>query len=135
MKIEPGQKASIVKVFTQAEVLNFSQMSGDSNRVHFDEAYAAASIFGKPIVQGPFVASLIGGLLGSTLPGDGTIYLAQETAFKKPVFVNERIEAFVEVQNVREDKPIVTLRTWVVKQDGQIAIEGKATVMILTKND
>ena len=132
-KTEPGLRASIVKTFSFEEVESFSAMSLDSNRIHFDYAYARDSIFGKPIVQGPLVASLIGGILGSTLPGDGTIYLSQETNFKKPVFIDEKIEVIVEIIHVRTDKNIITLRTWVEKENGEVAIDGKAVVMVLNK--
>jgi len=131
MNIKKGQKASLEKTFSFEEVQHFSLISLDSNKIHFDEEFAAKSIFGKPIVQGPLVSSLIGGILGTTLPGTGTIYLTQETNFKKPVYIGEKIIVFVEIINIRVDRNIVTLRTWVEKENGEIALEGKAVVMIL----
>jgi acyl dehydratase len=131
MEIKTGQRASISKTFTLQEVQHFSDISLDSNKIHFDYEFAAKSIFGKPIVQGPLVSSLIGGILGTTLPGDGTIYMSQESNFKKPVFINEAIVVNVEVVDIRTDKNIITLRTWVEKENGDIAIEGKAVVLLL----
>lgn len=131
MEIKTGQRASISKTFTLQEVQHFSDISLDSNKIHFDYEFAAKSIFGKPIVQGPLVSSLIGGILGTTLPGDGTIYMSQESNFKKPVFIDEAIVVNVEVTDIRTDKNIITLRTWVEKENGEIAIEGKAVVLLL----
>ena len=126
-----GQRASIEKVFTEEEVRMFSTVSQDANPVHFDVAYAAKTRFGQRIVQGPFVASLIGGILGSSLPGPGTIYIKQTTNFLKPVYIDERITANVEITAIKDTKPVITLRTWVEKENGELAIDGEAIVMFL----
>ncbi len=126
-----GSKASIKKIFHQEEVLSFSKSSMDENPIHFDQAYAANTIFKKCIVQGPLVASLIGGVLGSELPGQGTIYMAQTSKFLKPVFIDEEITVNVEITNIRDDKNIITLRTWVIKEDGSCALDGEAVVKYL----
>ncbi|UJH91301.1 MaoC family dehydratase [Antarcticibacterium sp. 1MA-6-2] len=102
---EIGQKVSIEKVFNEEEVLNFSKMSMDDNPIHFDKDYAHNSRFKQRIVQGPFVTSLIGGLLGSKLPGPGTIYINQNTQFLKPVFIGDKVTASIEIKEIREDKP------------------------------
>jgi len=126
-----GQKASITKTFNEEEVLYFSKMSMDDNPIHFDVEYAKSSRFGQRIVQGPFVASLIGGILGSSLPGPGSIYVNQNTSFLKPVFIGDTVIANVEVTSVREDKPIIKLRTWVEKDNGEVVIEGEAVILFL----
>lgn len=128
-----GQKFQLIKTFSEDEVLFFSKLSKDENPIHFDEEYAADSIFKQRIVQGPFVMSLIGGVLGSNLPGPGTIYLSQSTRFLKPVYIGDTINVNVEVVKVRNDKPIITLRTWVEKNDNQLVIEGEAVIMFLKK--
>ncbi len=129
-----GQKFQLVKTFNEEEVLFFSKLSKDDNPIHFDEEYAIDSIFKQRIVQGPFVMSLIGGVLGSHLPGPGTIYLSQSTRFLKPVYIGDTILVNVEVVKVRMDKPIITLRTWVEKTDNQLVIEGEAVIMYLKKD-
>lgn len=128
---EVGQRASLTKKFGEAEVLNFSKMSMDDNPIHFDADYAENSRFGKRIVQGPFVASLIGGILGSQLPGPGTIYINQTSNFLAPVFIGETIIANVEITSIRQDKPIIKLRTWVEKENGELAIDGEAVTLYL----
>jgi len=127
--IKIGDKAIIEKQFTQEEVVSYARSSGDSNPVHFDTAYAKQTVFEKPIVHGLLAAGLFGGLLGSELPGNGTIHLGQEIRFLKPVFVGEKVKACIEVIQIREDKPIITFKCHMEKSDGSVAMEGKAVVM------
>lgn len=129
---EIGQRASIEKVFNEEEVLNFSKMSMDDNPIHFDKVYAQNSRFKQRIVQGPFVTSLIGGLLGSKLPGPGTIYINQNTQFLKPVFIGDKVTASIEIKEIREDKPVIKLRTWVEKENGELVIDGEAVILFLS---
>ena len=129
--IEVGQKSSIEKTFLESEVMQFSTLSQDTNPIHFDREYARESRFGQCIVQGPFVMSLIGGILGSDLPGPGTIYINQQSSFLKPVYVGDTVIASVEVVSIRTDKPVLKLRTWVEKSDGELIIEGEAIVLYL----
>lgn len=128
-----GDKASVSRKFSREDVLSFSGFSGDSNPIHFDEDYASKSIFKKCIVQGPMVSSLIGGILGSELPGNGTIYLSQFAKFLKPVYIDDEVTATVEVISVRKDKPIVTLRTWVSNSKDECVLDGEAVILFLEK--
>ncbi len=124
-----GQIVSVTKAFSQPEVDYYCQtISGDRNPIHSDSAYAATTPFGACIVPGIMVTSLFGGLLGSKLPGTGTIHLGQTARFQKPVLIGEEITATLEITSIREDKPVMTLRTIVRKQDGSIAVDGEAVV-------
>ena len=131
MKFKTGDTARLTKVITQADVETFAEISGDLNPVHLDEQFAAQSPFGKRIAHGMLVSGLISSVLGMQLPGPGSIYLSQTLAFKKPVFFGDEITAVVEVTNVREDKPIVTLETKCINQDNEIVIEGTAVILLL----
>lgn len=133
MRLKIGQKASQSRKFTKDEVLFFSDLTSDNNPIHFDENYAANTRFKKTIVQGPLVVSLIGGILGSKIPGPGTIYMSQETKFLKPLFIDEFVTAWVEVVKIREDKPIITLKNWVEKENGEIILTGQSVIMFLEK--
>lgn len=128
--LKVGDKATLIKVFTESEVEHFAKISFDDNPVHLNQKYAENTNFGSRIVHGLLVASLFSGLIGGRLPGHGSIYLGQSLSFKAPVFINEKVEASVEVVKVREDKPIVTLKTLCVKDDGTIVIEGEAVVKV-----
>jgi acyl dehydratase len=132
MQLQLGQKASQTKKFSKEEVLSFSELTSDKNPIHFDEEYSSNTRFKRPIVQGPMVVSLIGGILGSNLPGPGTVYISQETNFKKPLFIDEVVTAWVEVVKIREDKPIVTLKNWIEKENGEIVLEGKSVILFLS---
>lgn len=127
--INIGDKVSFTKKFTQDEVNAYSKCSNDNNPIHYESEYVSNTIFKKPIVQGLMVAGLFGGLLGSTLPGKGTIHLGQDLKFLKPVYVNEEVKASIQVIHIRKDKPIITFSCIVEKNDKSIAIEGKAVVM------
>lgn len=124
-----GDKASISKAFTAEEVRRYAEISTDTNPVHLDPEFARANTrFGGCIVHGMLVASLFSALLGMRLPGMGTIYLGQNLTFKGPVLVGEEVTATVEILKVREDKPILTLRTVCVNSNGETVIEGEAVV-------
>ena len=129
-KLKIGNIASIQKVFTMEIVEQFAEISTDKNPFHLNEEYGKASIFGQRIVHGMLVASLFSGLLGQKLPGEGTIYLGQTLNFKKPVFINEEVTASVEIIHMRDDKPIVKLKTICTNSKGEIVIEGEAVVRI-----
>ena len=128
-QLTPGQKATLSKTFTDADVRAFAEASGDHNPVHLDDDYAQTTRFGKRIAHGMLVAGLISAVLGTQLPGPGTIYLGQELNFKAPVYIGDTITAEIEVANVREGKPIAILTTNCTNQDGTLVIEGKATVL------
>lgn len=126
-----GQKAEIYKSFSEDDILNYIRCSGDNNPIHYDIDYADKSIFHGRIVPGLLVASLFGGLLGSRLPGEGTIHLGQSLSFKEPIFINERVKAEIEVIHIRKDKPIITFKTVCHKTNGDIAITGEAVVKLM----
>lgn len=124
-----GDSASLRKVFTRDDVRQFAELSTDRNPVHLDPDYARANTpFDGCIVHGMLVASLFSALLGTRLPGVGTVYLGQQLTFKGPVQVGEEVEARVEIIHVREDKPILSLRTAAFNSRGEMVIEGEAVV-------
>jgi len=128
-KIQLGQTASVSKSFTEQEVNAFANLSLDFNPVHLDANFAKETVFGKQIVHGMLVSSLFSGLLGKHLPGEGTIYLGQDLKFKKPIFLDQEVTATVEVIDIREDKPIITLSAICKNDLGEVVISGQAVVM------
>jgi acyl dehydratase len=129
--LKVGNRASLSKVFTEEDVMQFANISADNNPIHLDERFAAASVFGQRIVHGMLTASLFSGLIGVELPGNGAIYLGQSLTFKAPVLIGEQVTASVEIVKIREDKPIVTLRTLCVKNGGVVVVEGEAVVKVM----
>ena len=129
MKIKVGDVASLTKLMSDQDVVWFAEASGDRNPIHLDDNYAATTQFGKRIAHGLLVAGLISAVLGTQLPGPGCVYLSQTLQFRSPVFIGDTITATVEVLKVREDKPIVVLRTVCTNQHAQTVIEGEAVLV------
>lgn len=125
-----GQKASLKKAFTDADVKAFASISGDCNPIHLDEEYAANSMFKARIVHGFLAGSLISAVFGTLLPGPGAIYLHQDMDFRKPVYLDEEITAEVEVTKINLEKRVVHFSTRCVKTDGTAVIEGTAVLKV-----
>jgi acyl dehydratase len=104
----------------------FSEMTGDRNPLHFDAELAAASPFGRRIVQGGVTSGLLNAIVAEDLPGPGTVFLATEWRFQKAVAIGEEIVGRVEVTSVRDDKPICTLQTIVRDAAGEVCLSGNA---------
>lgn len=125
MKI--GKKASITKKITQEDIINYSKISLDDNPLHLNEEYAKNSIFKKRIAHGMIAAGLISAVLGTKLPGKGSIYLEQNLKFLKPVYINDDITATVEIKKI--ENKIVTLETFCINQEGKIILKGEAKIL------
>jgi 3-hydroxybutyryl-CoA dehydratase len=123
-----GTRAERTRTITEADIVDFAEVSGDYNPVHLDPHYAAQTPFGGRIAHGFLTASIISAILGTELPGPGSIYLGQTLKFLAPVRVGDTVTVSVVVIAVREDKHIVTLRTDCVNQDGTMVLTGEATV-------
>ena len=121
--------ASLTKSFTDEDVRCFAEISGDKIPVHLDDGYASQTQFKKRLVHGMLTAGLISAVLGTELPGPGSIYLSQSINFRAPVFINDTITATVTVVKIREGKPIVTLETVCKNQDGVTVLEGEAVLL------
>lgn len=128
--LNPGDKASRTTTITDEMIRNFAALTGDSNPVHLDEAYAATTRFGRRIAHGMIAAGLISAALANDLPGPGTVYLSQTLKFKAPVYPDDTITTTVEVKSVRPDKPIVTLATTCTNQNDVVVLEGEAVVLV-----
>jgi 3-hydroxybutyryl-CoA dehydratase len=128
-KLEVGQSASFSKTISEGDVYGFAGITGDFNPVHINKVEAEKSVFGRRVVHGMLAGSLISAVLGTRLPGDGTIYLEQSLKFKHPVFFDDTVTAKVTVSEViSEEKGIYKLDTQVANQDKVITHEGYAIV-------
>lgn len=131
--LEPGAKASRTQNISDEVIRAFADLTGDHNPIHVDDDYAANTRFGRRIAHGMIAASLISATLANDLPGPGTVYLSQSLQFKAPVFPGDTITATVEVTGIRAGKPLVTLATTCIKQDGTVVLEGEAVVLFNKK--
>jgi 3-hydroxybutyryl-CoA dehydratase len=127
--IEVGDSAQITRKVVNADIAEFVDAVGDYNPVHSDRDYAAGTMFKEPIAPGIWTAGLISAVIGTRLPGPGSIYLSQDLKFLKPVKFGDVISARVEVLEVNRGKNRVRLRTVCTNQRGEEVLTGEALVM------
>lgn len=128
-KLKIGMSESIGKTITEADIINFSGISLDVNPLHLNEEYAKTTIFKGRIAHGIIGAGLISAVIGTKLPGEGTVYLSQNLKFLAPVRIGDTITAKVEVVGLDNDKKKVELKTTCINQDGILVIDGEAKVL------
>lgn len=129
-ELRVGDFAQITRTITDAGVRAFADATGDANPIHLDDAYAAATRFGRRIAHGILVSGVISAVLGTKLPGAGAVYLSQTLQFRAPVFIGDLVTAEVVITAIRQDKPVVTLRTTCRKADGSLVVEGEAALLV-----
>ncbi len=122
-----GDSAERSRTTRVEDITAFTQMTGDRNPVHFDEALAKKTPFGKLIVQGGVTTGILNACVAEDLPGPGTVFLNTNLNFLKAVGVGETITGRVEITAVRDDKPICQMKVSVTDGEGGICVEGTAT--------
>lgn len=127
-QLSVGQSASFTKTLSQDEIEQFARISGDDNPAHVDDAWAAASMFGGRVAHGVLTAGLISAVLGTRLPGPGTIYMSQTLKWLAPVRPGDELTATATVREIVAEKNRVILDT-VVEVDGKTVLTGEALVM------
>ncbi|MCX7635681.1 MAG: MaoC family dehydratase [Syntrophales bacterium] len=128
-EITVGDAASFAKTLTETDVYLYAGITGDLNPAHVNEAYAAETFFKGRIAHGMLTAGLISAVLGTLLPGPGTIYLRQELNFLAPVRMGDTITARVEVVEKIVEKNRLRLKTTCTNQAGKVVLDGEAVVM------
>ena len=123
-----GDSARRTRRVEQRDIELFTEISGDRNPLHYDEAVATASRFGGIIVQGGVTSALLNALVAEDLPGPGSVFLNVNWDFKAPVRPGDEITAEAVVTSVHREKPISTLRTTITNQDGTVVLDGTAIV-------
>jgi len=129
-EIQVGQAAEMAKTVTEADIALFAGVTGDFNPVHIDAVEAGKSRFGERIAHGMLSAGFISAVLGTRLPGTGSIYLSQSLRFTKPVRIGDTVTTRVEVLEVIATKRRVRLATTCRNQNGETVVEGEAVVMV-----
>lgn len=125
-----GDAASQSLTVTDEVIRQFGDLVGDHNPLHCDDGFAATTRFGARIAPGMLSAGLISAVLGTQLPGPGTIYLSQFLQFTAAVFPGDVVTATARVAKLREDKPIAVLETVCVNQKGEVVLKGEAVVIV-----
>jgi 3-hydroxybutyryl-CoA dehydratase len=124
-----GQSAELTYTVTDDTIVKFAEVSGDNNPVHLDEAYAAETPFKGRIAHGMLSAAYISAVLGTKLPGPGTVYMSQAMRFKRPVRIGDVVIARATVTAIDQEKARVTLETVCIVADKPV-LEGEAMVMV-----
>lgn len=121
-----GEQASMKKTFSATDITAFANLTGDFGKMHTNAAFAKQYGFGKPVVHGVLVGSLISSVMGMYLPGDGTILLDEQLHFTAPVYIGDTITATVTLYHIEEKKRwfIGELQGICVNQDGITVVEG-----------
>ena len=125
---EIGQTAWRTRLVNARDIELFTEITGDRNPLHYDEAAATASRFGGVIVQGGVTSGLLNAVVAEDLPRPGSVFLEVSWRFLAPVRPGDEITAEVEVLEAREDKPITKLRTTITNGDGVTVLDGHAVV-------
>ena len=129
--IKVGDKATFSKTVSEADVVSFAQITGDSNPLHLDEAYAAKTRFKGRIAHGMLSASFISAALGTKLAPNATVvYLSQQLRFQRPVKIGDTVTATCEVTAVQPERRFVTVKTDCVNQAGEEIVTGEALVLL-----
>jgi 3-hydroxybutyryl-CoA dehydratase len=124
-----GQTAVVARTITDADIVLFAGISGDTNPVHINEEFAAGTMFSGRIAHGMLTASFISTVIGTRLPGPGCIYVSQTLRFKAPVRVGDTIWARATVTELFPEKRRAALATKVMVGD-RVVLEGEALVIV-----
>ena len=126
LNLSVGQTAERSLTITTESVKTFAELTGDYNPLHFDEAFAAGTKFGRLVAQGGLTTGILHALVAMDLPGPGTVFLSQSWKFTAPVYIGDTITAMAEILSVHATKPVTQLRIMVTRQDGEVVLEGEA---------
>jgi 3-hydroxybutyryl-CoA dehydratase len=124
-----GQSAMFGKTVTEADIMAFAGVSGDTNPIHLHEGFAKGTRFGRRIAHGMLSGSFISTVIGTKLPGPGAIYISQTMNFMAPVLIGETITAVATVSAIDATKRRVTLKTQCLNGD-KVVIDGEAVVLV-----
>jgi acyl dehydratase len=126
MTVTVGQRAERSLTLTAKHVATFAELTGDYNPLHFDEAFASRTKFGRLVVQGGLTTGLLHALVAMDMPGPGTVFLSQNWKFTAPVYIGDTITAAAEVLSVHPSKPVTQLAIRVTRDAGEVVLEGEA---------
>ena len=124
-----GQSAELTMTVSEGGIESFAQVTGDVNRVHLDEAYAATTPFKTRIAHGMLSAGYISAVIGTKLPGPGAIYVGQTLRFKRPVKIGDQVTARCTITEIDQEKARIVLETVCTVADKPV-VEGEATIMV-----
>jgi 3-hydroxybutyryl-CoA dehydratase len=125
-----GDERQFERFISADDVRRFAEVVGDLNPIHLDIELAEKSFFKKRIVHGAFLAGLISKVLGMDFPGQGTVYISQNSTFKRPVYVDTTVRVEVKVTQVLAEQRRLVLDTTISNLEGKVCLTGSATVWL-----
>ena len=125
-----GDGFKFERFISSEDVLKFAEVVGDLNPVHIDDVFAQNTSFKKRIVHGAFLAGLISKVLGMDFPGQGTIYISQNSVFKRPVFVDTKVSVEVKISEVLAERQRLVMDTNILNESGEVCLAGTAVVWL-----
>ena len=128
-ELSVGMTAAYAKTITEADILMYAGVSGDTNPIHLNEDFAQQSMFKGRIAHGMLSSSLISTVFGTKLPGPGAIYLKQDLRFLAPVRIGETVEARVHITEIVPEKNRVVAHT-VCRVGDKVVVEGQALLFV-----
>ena len=131
-ELSVGMTEIFSKTVSEADIVMFAGISGDTNPVHLNQLFAEGTVFKERVAHGMLSASFISTVLGTRLPGPGCIYLSQNLKFRAPVKAGDTVVARATVTAVDPDKKRVTLET-VCTVGNTVVIQGEAIALVSPK--
>ena len=128
-----GMTASYGKTVTEADILMYAGVSGDTNPLHLNREFAAQTPFGECIAHGMLSAGFISTVVGTKLPGPGGIYISQNLRFKAPVKVGDTVMARIEITELIPEKKRAMFKTQCLAGD-TVVIDGEAQIMVPSRD-
>jgi len=128
-EITDGMTAVFSKTVTEADIVLFAGITGDTNPVHLDEEFAKPTMFKGRIAHGMLTAGFISAVFGTKLPGPGSVYISQTMNFMAPVLIGETITAVATITAIDEKRRRVTLKTQCLNGD-KVVIDGEASILV-----
>jgi acyl dehydratase len=130
MSIQVGMTTSVRRAFTQSDLDRFAALSGDDNPIHVDPEFSARTKFGRTVAHGMFLYSVVCSVLGTRLPGPGTLQIEQELMFPSATPTGEEVEIRIEVTDVHPAEGVADLTTLIVRPDGNHGLQGRTLVRL-----
>ncbi|HEY4165844.1 MAG TPA: MaoC family dehydratase [Reyranella sp.] len=127
--LKVGMSAMFGKTVTEADIVAYAGVSGDTNPIHLHDGFARTTRFGQRIAHGMLSGSFISAVIGTKLPGPGSIYVSQTMNFMAPVLIGETITAVATVTAIDERRRRVTLKTQCLNGD-KVVIDGEAQILV-----
>jgi len=126
-----GDRAEYERLVTAEDIQKFAEVTGDTNPLHRDAAFAAKTRFGEPIAHGMLSAGYISTAVWRAFRSEGVaVYLSQTLRFLRPVKVGDTIKAVAEVKGIDAEKGTYTLETICYNQGGDPVVKGEAVVLL-----